>query len=162
MLIRDPLWAQSTPASKAAASPLTTIHRPFTMTPKQALDWHVFKADCGPTYAGSTGWKRFTDFLISKMPEFGGVDFDYVEIPYDHYIVEDWPDRQTHMHASPKAVEKLITDALGRWAFRGLTRGRYTVHALAPGYLAGGYGQPFATSDGPLPTLPNEQPTTDD
>ena len=76
MLIRDPLWAQSTPASKAAASPLTTIHRPFTMTPKQALDWHVFKADCGPTYAGSTGWKRFTDFLISKMPEFGGVDFD--------------------------------------------------------------------------------------
>jgi len=38
MLIRDPLWAQSTPASKAAASPLTTIHRPFTMTPKQALD----------------------------------------------------------------------------------------------------------------------------
>ena len=110
MLIRDPLRAQRAPAGKVAASPLTKIHRPFIMTPKQALDWHVFKADCGPTYAGSTGWKRFTDFLISKMPEFGGVDFDYVEIPYDHYIVEDWPDRQTHMHASPKAVEKLITD----------------------------------------------------
>ena len=110
MLIRDPLRAQRAPAGKVAASPLTKIHRPFIMTPKQALDWHVFKADCGPTYAGSTGWKRFTDFLISKMPEFGGVDFDYVEIPYDHYIVEDWPDRQTHMHASPKAVEKLVTD----------------------------------------------------
>ena len=68
------------------------------ITPKQALDWHVFKAECGPTYAGSTGWKRFTDFLISKMPEFGAVDLDYVDIPYDHYIVEDWPDRRTHMH----------------------------------------------------------------
>lgn len=57
----------------------------------------------------------------------------------------------------PAPPRQLMTDALGRWAFRGLTRGRYTVHALAPGYLTGGYGQPFATSDGPLPTLPNEQ-----
>ncbi len=80
------------------------------ITPKQALDWHEFKAECGPTYAGSTGWKRYTDFLISKMPEFGAVDLDYVEIPYDHYIVEDWPDRRTHLHDSPNAVEKLITD----------------------------------------------------
>jgi hypothetical protein len=94
MLIRDPLWAQGTSARKAATSALTKIHQPFMITPKQALDWHVFKAECGPTYAGSTGWKRYTDFLISKMPEFGAVDLDYVEIPYDHYIVEDWPDRQ--------------------------------------------------------------------
>ena len=110
MLIRDPLWAQRATTGKTAGSPLTKIHQPFMMTPKQALDWHVFKAECGPTYAGSTGWKRYTDFLISKMPEYGGVDFDYVDIPYDHYIVEDWPDRQTHMHGSPKAVEKLVTD----------------------------------------------------
>jgi hypothetical protein len=110
MLVRDPLWAQGVPAGKAAASPLATIHRPFMITPKQALDWNVFKAECGPTYAGSTGWKRYTDFLISKMPELGAVDLDYVEIPYDHYIVEDWPDRRTHMHNSPNAVEKLVTD----------------------------------------------------
>ena len=69
MLMRDPLWAQGAPARKAATSALTKIHQPFMMTPKQALDWHVFKAECGPTYAGSTGWKRYTDFLISKMPE---------------------------------------------------------------------------------------------
>jgi hypothetical protein len=80
------------------------------LTPKQALDWNMFKAECGPTYAGSPGWKRYTDFLISKMPEFGAVDLDYVDIPYDHYIVEDWPDRRTHMPGSPNAVEKLITD----------------------------------------------------
>jgi len=109
MLMRDPLWAQSAPASKAISA-AAKIHQPFMMTAKQALDWHVFKAQCGPTYAGSTGWKRYTDFLISKMPEFGAVDLDYVDIPYDHYIVEDWPDRRTHMHESPNAVEKLVTD----------------------------------------------------
>jgi hypothetical protein len=112
MLLRDPLWAQGARAGNAATSALTKIHQPFMITPKQALDWHVFKAECGPTYAGSTGWKRFTDFLISKMPEFGAVDLDFVEIPYDHYIVEDWPDRQTHMHGSPNAVEKLVTDGM--------------------------------------------------
>jgi len=110
MLMRDPLWAQGAPAGKAATSAVAKIHQPFMLTPKQALDWHVFKAECGPTYAGSVGWKRFTDFLISKMPEFGAVDLDYVEIPYDHYIVEDWPDRRTHMHDSANAVEKLVTD----------------------------------------------------
>jgi hypothetical protein len=108
MLAGDRLWAQSALASKAASA--SKIHQPFMITPKQALDWHLFKAECGPTYAGSTGWKRYTDFLITKMPEFGAVDLDYVEIPYDHYIVEDWPDRKTHMHASPNAIEKLVTD----------------------------------------------------
>jgi hypothetical protein len=110
ILVRDPLWAQGARTGKAATSALSKIHQPFMMTPKQALDWHVFKAECGPTYAGSTGWKRYTDFLISKMPEFGAVDLDYVEIPYDHYIVEDWPDRRRHMHNSADAVEKLVTD----------------------------------------------------
>ncbi len=80
------------------------------ITPDQAWDWNVFKSQGGPTYAGSAGWKRYTDFLISKMPEFGAVDLDYVEIPYDHYIVDDWPDRRTHMHDSGMAVEKLVTD----------------------------------------------------
>src|SRR5258705_6059734 len=110
MLMREPLWAQGAPGSQAASSAFPKIHQPFMLTPKQALDWHLFKAECGPTYAGSRGWKRYTDFLISQMPEFGAVDLDYVEIPYDHYIVEDWPDRRTHMHDSPNAVEKLVTD----------------------------------------------------
>ena len=70
----------------------------------------MFKAQGGPTYAGSAGWKRYTDFLIAKMPEFGAVDLDFVEIPYDHYIVDDWPDRRTHIHDSGMALEKLVTD----------------------------------------------------
>jgi hypothetical protein len=44
------------------------------------------------------------------MPEFGAIDLDYVEIPYDHYIVDDWPDRRTHTHDSGVAIEKLLTD----------------------------------------------------
>ena len=108
VLMRDAIWPGSAAAAETAA--LAKIHQPFMMMPKQALDWNLFKAECGPTYAGSTGWKRYTDFLISKMPEFGAVDLDYVEIPYDHYIVEDWPDRRTHMPSSANAVEKLVTD----------------------------------------------------
>ena len=80
------------------------------ITPEQALDWNSFKSGGGPTYAGSAGWKRFTDFLISKIQEFGAVDLDFVEIPYDHYVVEDWPDRRTHLYDSGVAVEKLVTD----------------------------------------------------
>jgi hypothetical protein len=100
------LWAQT---SRATAAP-TRIEPRLMLTAQQALDWHRFKADCGPTYAGSAGWKRFTDFLTSKMPEFGAVDLDTVDIPYDHYIVDDWPDRRTHEYASGVAVEKLVTD----------------------------------------------------
>ena len=114
VLTRPSLWAQSSRASATAASrshlAFPKINSQFMITPDQAWDWNVFKSKGGPTYAGSTGWKRFTDFLISKMAEFGAVDLDYVEIPYDHYIVDDWPDRRTHVHDSGVALEKLVTD----------------------------------------------------
>jgi len=112
-LTRSRLWAQGRAAlapAATSASAFSGIHAPFVITPRQALDWHLFKAQCGPTYAGSTGWKRFTDFLIAKLPEVGAVDLDYVEIPYDHYIVDDWPERRRHAHDSRDAVERLITD----------------------------------------------------
>ena len=80
------------------------------ITPDIAWEWNVFKSKGGPTYAGGAGWKRYTDFLVSKMQELGAVDFDSVEIPYDHYIVDDWPDRRTHQHDSGVAVEKLVSD----------------------------------------------------
>jgi hypothetical protein len=106
-------WAQTSLAgsvSQAQAAALPKIEAKLLITPDQAWDWNLFKAKGGPTYAGSVGWKRFTDFLIEKMPEFGAVDLDYVEIPYDHYIVDDWPDRRTHMHDSGMAVQKLVSD----------------------------------------------------
>src|SRR5690348_9343360 len=97
------LRAQSSPAA------FPKIHAPFLITPDQAWEWNLFKSRGGPTYAGSTGWKRYTDFLISKAHELGAIDFDSVEIPYDHYIVDDWPDRRTHIHQSGRALEKLVS-----------------------------------------------------
>jgi hypothetical protein len=115
VLIREPLWAQRKAAAKAVAAgngklAFPRIDQKYMMTPDQAGEWASFKSQCGPTYAGSAGWKRFTDFLISKMPEFGAVDLDYIDIPYDHYIVEDWPDRRTHIYDSGVALEKLVSD----------------------------------------------------
>jgi hypothetical protein len=110
-LIREPLWARG--KSTAAANgkfAFPQINQRFMITPDQAWDWAVFKSQGGPTYAGGTGWKRYTDFLISKMPEFGAVDLDYVDMPYDHYIVDDWPDRRTHIYDSGMALEKLVSD----------------------------------------------------
>ena len=100
-------WAQS---GDAGGSAFPKINPRFMITPDQAWDWNAFKSRGGPTYAGSAGWKRYTDFLISKLHEFGAVDFDYVEIPYDHHIVDDWPDRRTHVFDSGIAVEKLVID----------------------------------------------------
>jgi hypothetical protein len=89
---------------------LHKIDRNLMLTPDQAFEWNLFKAQGGPTYAGSASWKRYTDFLIAKVQEFGAVDLDYVEIPYDHYLVEDWPDRSSHAAASASAIERLVTD----------------------------------------------------
>src|SRR5882672_673166 len=81
VLTRQPLLAQSNRASAAAAArrhlAFPRINPQFMITPDQAWHWNVFKSQCGPTYAGSAGWKRYTDFLISKMSEFGAVDPDY-------------------------------------------------------------------------------------
>jgi hypothetical protein len=83
LLFRGTEWAQKSPT----ATTFPKIYKPFLLTPDQAWDWNLFKSQGGPTYAGSTGWKRYTDFLTGKMQELGAVDFDSVEIPYDHYIV---------------------------------------------------------------------------
>jgi hypothetical protein len=107
MLTGETEWAQS---PSPVASKFPKIHPQFLITPDQAWDWNTFKSRGGPAYAGGPGWKRYADFLVSKMQEFGAVDFDYVEIPYDHYIVDDWPDRRTHLYESGVAVEKLVSD----------------------------------------------------
>src|ERR1700758_457227 len=111
VLVRDSPWAHGKPANSASRDfAFPKINPKFMITPDQAWGWASFKSQGGPTYAGGAGWKRYTDFLISKMPEFGAVDLDYIEIPYDHYIVDDWPDRRTHIYDSGVAVEKFVTD----------------------------------------------------
>ena len=105
-----PLWAsRALAATGNHNAALSKIDARWMITPKQAWEWATFKSEGGPTYAGSSGWKRYTDFLISRMQEFGSVDLDSVEIPYDRYIVEDWPDRKTHIYDSGVAIEKLVS-----------------------------------------------------
>ena len=99
-----------TGAQQIASATSFKIDPRLLITPDQAQEWNAFKAQGGPTYAGSAGWKRYTDFLVGKAQEFGAVDLDHVDIPYDRYIVEDWPDRRTHTYSSGIAVEKLVTD----------------------------------------------------
>jgi hypothetical protein len=113
VLARAP-FVQGSRAAAAAESPapFPRIDPRLMITPQEAWDWNMFKAEGGPTYAGSTGWKRYTDFLVAKMQEFGAIDLDHVEIPYDHYIVDDWPDRRTHLHESGVALEKLVSDGV--------------------------------------------------
>ena len=95
VLLRNSLWAQRPAAEGVSlAGAFPTINPKFMMTPDQAWEWNAFKSQGGPTYAGGAGWKRFTDFLIGKMPELGAVDLDFIDIPYDHYIVDDSPDRR--------------------------------------------------------------------
>src|SRR5215813_15104523 len=80
VLMRDTLWAQQSGAGTASAArtgDFFTINPKFMMTPDQAWDWNAFKAQAGPTYAGGSGWKRYTDFLIGKMAGLGGVDLEY-------------------------------------------------------------------------------------
>jgi hypothetical protein len=105
VLAPQALWAQE--ASKAGrAGNVSRINPSFMITPDEAWEWNAFKAKGGPTYAGSAGWKRYTDFLTGKMAEFGAVDFDYVEIPYDHYIVDDWPGRTGAVGGRPGAMRR--------------------------------------------------------
>jgi hypothetical protein len=110
VLSRQLVWAQGAGATAPGSLVFPEIDPKLMITPDQALAWNMFKAKGGPTYAGGAGWKRFTDFLIAKSQEFGAVDLEFIEIPYDHYIVEDWPDRRTHIYDSGVAVEKLVTD----------------------------------------------------
>jgi hypothetical protein len=110
-LIPQSFWAQGKQATATSGnSTFPRINPQFMITPDQAWDWASFKSQGGPTYAGGPGWKRYTDFLLLKIQEFGAVDLDYVEIPYDHYIVDDWPDRRTHRYDSGMALEKLVSN----------------------------------------------------
>jgi hypothetical protein len=131
VLIRRPLWGQGAGTGERA---LTRIDPQRLITPAEALEWNVFKAQVGPTYAGSWGWRRYTDFLIDKIVEYGAIDLDFVDIPYDHYIVEDWPDRRTHYHDSGVALERLVTDGtpVPVVASYGMTSGEAAASITAP------------------------------
>jgi hypothetical protein len=100
-------------AADGANPALTHIKKQFMLTRKEALDWARFKSDGGPTYAGSPSGVRFGNFIIAQAQELGLVDLDYVDIPYQRYVVDDWPDKAAHTYGSGKEVLKLVSDGVG-------------------------------------------------
>ena len=44
---------------------VTRVNNAFMITGQTAYDWNYYKALGGSTYAGSAGWKHYTDYLIS-------------------------------------------------------------------------------------------------
>jgi len=60
VLSRQSLWAQGSVGGTAgsAGNVFPRIDPSLMITPDQAWEWNAFKAEAGPTYAGSVGWKR--------------------------------------------------------------------------------------------------------
>jgi hypothetical protein len=45
--------------------------------------------------------------------ELGLVDLDYVDIPYQRYVVNDWPNKNAHIFGTGEEIEKLVSDGVG-------------------------------------------------
>jgi hypothetical protein len=72
---------------------LTSINPAFMMTPEEGHEWNLFKAQQGPTYAGSPGWANYINFVERKLAEYGAVIPNNLkhEWQYNRYEVDDWP-----------------------------------------------------------------------
>ncbi len=82
------------------------------MAPGEIQQWAYLKSQWGPTRQGSEGWHQFIDFISKKIPEYGGIDVEQLEVVYKHYIVDDWPNSATHVYGSGVEVEKLVSDGV--------------------------------------------------
>jgi hypothetical protein len=114
----------------AQANPdVTKINKSFMISQDTALAWNTFKSQGGPTYAGSPSGVRYANFLLTTAQELGLVDIDFVDIPYQRYVVNDWPDVRTHQFGTGVEIEKLVSDGVGVpvVASYGMTSGGTTV-----------------------------------
>ncbi|MEO8452605.1 MAG: hypothetical protein ABI647_22620, partial [Gemmatimonadota bacterium] len=82
--------AQSSPPRNSA---LTTVAPAYLISTAQATAWHRFKAAGGPTFSGSTSWKRFLGFLESNLAKQGVVDLTKNRWTYDRWRTGEWPGR---------------------------------------------------------------------
>jgi hypothetical protein len=89
---------------------LTTINSKYMITPGEALDWAAFKTQLGPTYGGTVAADEWINFIETTAQEFGLIDLVTQDMPYPHYIVNDWPDPETHVYGSGREVEKFISN----------------------------------------------------
>jgi hypothetical protein len=63
----------------------------YCITAEQALEWHQAKAAFGPTYAGSSGWLKYMEYLEPRFKAAGLVDASHIDVAYNLYQVNDFP-----------------------------------------------------------------------
>ena len=71
---------------------LTTVNPEFMLTTTEALAWHQYKDQFGPTYSGNKSWHKFLSFTKKKLKAFGVKDLTFNKWTYDRWHTSDWPD----------------------------------------------------------------------
>ncbi|MBW2430805.1 MAG: hypothetical protein JRF56_17745, partial [Deltaproteobacteria bacterium] len=70
----------------------TTVNPEFMITTSEALAWHQYKDQFGPTYSGNKAWHKFLSFTKKKLKTLGIKDLTYNKWTYDRWHTSDWPD----------------------------------------------------------------------
>ena len=71
---------------------LTTVNPEFMITTSEALAWHKYKDQFGPTYSGNKSWHKFLSFTKKKLKALGVEDFTANKWTYARWHTSDWPD----------------------------------------------------------------------
>jgi hypothetical protein len=71
---------------------LTTVNPEYMITTSEALDWHRYKDQFGPTYSGNESWHKFLSITKKKLKAFGVQDLTFNKWTYNRWHTSDWPD----------------------------------------------------------------------
>ncbi len=71
---------------------LTTVNPDYLITTAQALSWHQYKDQFGPTYSGNKSWHKFLSFTKKKLKALGVKDLNHNKWTYNRWYTTDWPD----------------------------------------------------------------------
>jgi hypothetical protein len=71
---------------------LATVNPEFMITSSEALTWHKYKDQFGPTYSGNKSWHKFLSFMENKLKALGVEDLTANKWTYARWHTSDWPD----------------------------------------------------------------------
>jgi len=71
---------------------LVPIAKDLMVTADEFYNWHRYKDEGGPTFSGSSSWRRYMDFLEEKLKQFGVVDLQKNAWTYRRWFTSEWPD----------------------------------------------------------------------
>ncbi len=59
----------------------------------EAIRWHEVKDEKGPAFTGNPSWRQFVGFVEDKLREYGVVDIQRNQWPFQRWFSSEWPDR---------------------------------------------------------------------